>query len=92
MDLNLLSRLVTMCLFATAGLLVAQRMRVPVSPAIWVVLAIGVIAGMYIRFWLMSVLGFTILANWAIVSCCAGILAALTVRTIAQRRFQAGTP
>ena len=92
MNLDILSRLVTFGLFAAAGWLMASRMRLPVPAATWVLLALGVVAGMYIRFWVLSVWGFTILANWAIVSCCLGMLAGLTVRTISQRRLHVRTP
>ncbi len=92
MDLEALSRLVTFCFFGAAGWLISRRMRVPVPAGPWVLLAVGVLVGMYTRFRLLGAFGFTILANWAIVSCLVGMLAGLTARTIAHRRIEAGAP
>lgn len=92
MDLEALSGLVTLCFFGTAGWLISRRIRVPVPATTWVLLSAGVLVGMYTRFWLLSAFGFTIFANWAIVSCCLGILVGLTVRTITRRRIEAEVP
>lgn len=91
MDLDALARLVTVGLFGAAGWFVSQRLWVPVALWTWGLLVLAALLGIFVRFWVVSVFGFTVYANWAIVSCCLGMLMGLTVRFFARRRVGRGT-
>jgi hypothetical protein len=91
MYLDALARLVTVGLFGATGWFVSQRLRVPVGLWTWGLIVLAALLGIFVRFWIVSVFGFTINANWAIVSCCIGVLVGLTVRTFARGRVGRGT-
>ena len=92
MDLDALARLVTVVLFGAAGWFVSRRLRVPAALWTWGLLILATLLGLFVRFWLMSVFGFTFYANWAIVSCCLGVLVGLTVRSVARTEVGRSTP
>ena len=85
MNLDAVARLVTVGLFGALGWFVSQRLRVPAARSTWFFLILAALLGLYVRFWLVSVFGMTIYANWAIVSCCLGVLVGLSVRSFAER-------
>jgi hypothetical protein len=89
MDVGLVARLITVGLFGVAGWFVSQRLRVPAALWTWGLLVLAALLGMFVRFWLVSVFGFIIYANVAIVACCVGILAGLAVRSVARRQVGA---
>jgi hypothetical protein len=86
MDLDALARLVTVGLFGATGWFVSQRLRLPVALWTWSLMVLAAVVGIFVRFWVVSLFGFTIYANWAIVSCCLGALVGLTVRSFARRQ------
>lgn len=92
MDHDALSKLVTVCLFGGAGWLIAQRLRLPVALYTWILLLLAVLGGSFVKFWLVSLFGFTIYANWVIVACCGGVLVGLIVRNLATRHDADHTP
>jgi hypothetical protein len=92
MNLDALARLVTVGLFGAAGWFVSRRPRLPVALWTWGLLILAALLGLFVRFWLVSVFGFTFHANWAIVSCCLGVLVGLTVRSVARREVGRSTP
>ena len=82
-----LSRLLTLCVFGFIGLFVAWRLKVPVPVRTWVLLVIAVVVGCFVgvNTALLSVAGVSLLLNWAIASCCLGVLVGLLVRRWALR-------
>jgi len=92
MNPDAIARLVTVGLFGAAGWFVSRRLRVPVALRTWGLLILAALLGLFVRFWLVSVFGFTVYANWAIVSCCLGVLAGLTVRSVARTEVGRSTP
>ena len=85
MELDAIARLVTVGVFGAAGWLVSRRLRLPVALWTWGLLILAAVLGAFVRSWLVSILGFTLHANWAIVSCCLGVLAGLAVRSLTPR-------
>jgi len=78
-----LGNLVTFCVFGVLGMFLAGRLPLPVKNVTWVALAVAMVAGSFVGVGtaLLSVLGFTILLNWAIASCFFGIIGGLMDRT-----------
>jgi hypothetical protein len=91
MDVDALARLMTVGLFGATGWFVSQRLPVPGALWTWALLILAALLGIFVRFWVVSVFGFTIYANWAIVSCCLGVLVGLTVRSFVRRQVGRGT-
>lgn len=92
MNLDALSKLVTVCLFGGAGWLIAQRLRLPVAIYTWMILLLMALGGSFVKFWLVALFGFTIYANWAIVACCAGVLVGLVARSVITHQGPNRTP
>ncbi len=82
MNPDLLGKLVTICLFGGIGWLIADRFRLPVATLTWALLLLAALVGSFVKFLVVSVLGFTVYSNWAIVACCLGALAGLVVRSL----------
>ena len=92
MNGDTLGILLTVCLFGSVGLVAARRMFVPVRLYTWALLVIAVVLGFFVGVnTIISVLGVTLRLNWAIVSCCLGIVAGLVVRTRTFTRSAART-
>ena len=83
MNGGVLGNLLTFCLFGAVGVFAARRMNVPVRVHTWVILVSAVVLGSFVgvNTAILSVLGVRLSLNWAIVSCCLGILVGLLVRT-----------
>jgi hypothetical protein len=84
--------ILTLCVCGGLGWFLARAFSMPVRVHIWVLLVLVVVGGAFVGVdtSLLSVLGVGIRLNVAIVSCAAGMLIALMVRTARQRRFSAG--
>jgi hypothetical protein len=93
MSIESLGTVVTFCIFASVGYLVARRIRVPVRGQTWFLLILMAILGSYTgrSTALLSVYGFVVSLSWAIVSCVIGIGVTLAVRSIARSKLTAGT-
>lgn len=87
MNAETFSQLVTLCVFGSIGLFVAWRLKVPVPVWTWILLVIAVVVGCFVgvNTALLSVFGVGLLLNWAIASCCLGVLVGLLVRSWALR-------
>lgn len=83
--------ILTLCVFGGVGALLARAFPMPVRVHIWVLLVLAVVGGALVGVGtsLLSVFGVGIRLNVAIVSCVAGMLIALMVRTGRRRRFSA---
>lgn len=84
--------ILTLCLCGGLGWSFARALSVPVRVHIWVLLVLAVVRGAFVGVdtLLLSVYGVGIRLNVAIVSCAAGMLITLMVRTGRQRRFSSG--
>jgi hypothetical protein len=84
--------ILTLCVFGGLGWFLARAFSMPVRVHIWVLLVLAAVGGAFVGVHtsLLSVFGVGIRLNVAIVSCVAGMLIALMVRTARQRRFSAG--
>jgi hypothetical protein len=93
MSLELLGTVVTFGIFATFGYLVARRIPVPVRGQTWFLLillaVVGSLTGRSTA--LISIYGFAVYLNHAIVSCVIGIGVTLAVRSTTGGRITAGT-
>jgi fucose 4-O-acetylase-like acetyltransferase len=87
------NQLVTLCIFGSIGLVIARWLRVPVPARTWVLLVIAVVVGSFIGIntVLLSVFGVGLLLNWAIASCCLGVLVGLLLRGRVRHSPQKGT-
>ena len=92
MNLDAIAQLVTVGGFGAVGWFVSQRLRLPVALHTWGLLMLGALLGLFVRFWVVSLFGFTVYANWAIVSCCVGVLVGLTVRSVARTEVGQSAP
>ncbi len=90
MNTEVASRLVTLGVFGMIGWLLAQSWRVPVSPVTWLLLLVSVVVGPFVgrntNLICLNGIGICLSLNWAITSCCVGILAGLLVRAGVYRR------
>jgi hypothetical protein len=93
MSLELLDTIVTFGIFAMFGYLVARRIPVPVRGQTWFLLILLTIVGNFTgrSTALISIYGFAVYLNHAIVSCVIGIGVTLAVRSTTRRRITAGT-
>jgi hypothetical protein len=84
----MLGSFITFFIFAGVGSLLAARLKVPVRLMTWILMVVGILVGAYIgpQSSLVLVFGVGIYVNWAIQSCCLGMLAVLTARTFARNR------
>lgn len=84
--------ILTLCLFGGLGWFLARAFSMPVRGHIWVLLVLAIAGGAFVGVdtSLLSVFGVDIRLNMAILSCAAGMLITLMVRTGRQRRFSSG--
>jgi hypothetical protein len=84
--------ILTLCVCGGLGWFLARAFSMPVRAYVWILLIIAIVGGAFVGVdtWLLSVFGVGIRLNVAIVSCAAGIVIALVVRTGRQRRLPAG--
>lgn len=84
--------ILALCVFGGLGWCLARALTIPVRVHTWVLLALAIVGGGFVgvQTWLLSVFGVGIRLNQAIVSCAAGMLIALMVRTGTQRRLSGG--
>ena len=84
--------ILTLCVCGGLGWVLARAFSMPVRVHVWILLVLAVVGGGFIGVdtSLLSVFGVGIRLNVAIVSCVAGMLIALMVRTGRQRRFSTG--
>jgi hypothetical protein len=84
--------ILTLCVCGSLGWFLARTFSMPVRAYVWILLVIALVGGGFVGVdtWLLSVFGVGIRLNVAIVSCAAGLLIALVVRTRTQRRLSAG--
>jgi hypothetical protein len=82
MDLRTVSQILTLCLFGALGLRLAGRFKRPVRLRTYVLLAVAAVVGSFvgIQARIVSVFGVQLLLNWAIASCCLGMLVGLLAR------------
>ena len=92
MQAEMAGRILNLCVCGGLGWFLARVFSIPVRVHIWVLLVLAVVGGGFVGVdtSLLSVFGIGIRLNVAIVSCAAGMLIALMVRTGRQRRFSAG--
>ncbi len=92
MSLELLGTVVTFCIFATIGYVVARRISVPVRGQTWFLLVllavVGSVTGRSTS--LIAIDGFAVTLSWAIVSCVIGIGLTLAVRSVTRRKLVSG--
>jgi|WetSurSiteA1Bulk_404760.scaffolds.fasta_scaffold302189_1 hypothetical protein len=83
-----LSRLLSIGVFGLGGLFLARLFKVPASFRTRLLLGLAAIVGSYVgvKTFIVSIFGVGIVLNWALSSCCLGLLVGLLIRGLAATR------
>ena len=89
MSEEVLGNLITLCVFAGLGAFISRWLAVPVRSTTWGLLALGIVLGSFVgtRTSILSLFGVDVRLNWAIASCCVGMLIGLYARTSRTNRL-----
>ncbi len=82
MDAAVLGKVLTLGLFGGLGVFLAGRVKLPVTVGTWALIVAAALAAPFVgpSTALVSIFGVSLLLNWAITSCCLGVLAGLLAR------------
>ena len=87
---DVLSKVITFGVFGAVGWAIARRWRLPVPSRTWLLLIVAVFAGAFVgvntNVVCLNAVGICMPLNWAIASCCLGLLVGLWRRVRASRQ------